>query len=111
MKAKNLVLVILCTIFVAISANYGLSAEPPAGAVPVAADGVEEAGAEAGKIDLNQADAEMLTALPGVGPKTAQKIADYREANGPFRSVDDLLNVKGIGPAKLEKVRMLVTVS
>ena len=111
MKVKNLLILIICTICVAISANYGVSAEASADVVPVAADGVEEAGPEAGKIDLNRADAAMLTALPGIGPKTAQKITDYREANGPFSSVEELLNVTGIGPAKLEKIRLLVTVS
>jgi len=49
-------------------------------------------------------------AVSGVGPATAQAIVDYRSQHGRFRSVDDLLNVRGIGAAKLEQLRPLVRV-
>ena len=61
-------------------------------------------------IDLNTATAAQLDALPGVGPSTAQAIVDYRTQHGRFRSVDDLLDVRGIGAAKLEQIRPLVRV-
>ena len=61
-------------------------------------------------IDLNTASVAQLDALPGVGPSTAQGIVEYRSQHGRFRSVDDLLNVRGIGPAKLEQIRPLVRV-
>jgi competence protein ComEA len=61
-------------------------------------------------VDLNQATAEQLDALPGVGPATAANIVAHRRDRGPFRAVDDLLSVTGIGPAKLEQLRPLVTV-
>ncbi len=61
-------------------------------------------------MDLNTATAEELDRLPGVGPTTAAAIIDHRERNGPFASVDQLADVKGIGEAKLEAVRDLVTV-
>lgn len=61
-------------------------------------------------VDLNAADAAALEALPGVGPSTAQAIVAHREANGPFRSVDELIEVRGIGPAKLEQIRPMATV-
>ena len=64
----------------------------------------------AGPIDLNRATAAELDSLPGIGPATAQAIVAHREANGPFSSVDDLENVRGIGPAKLEALRGSVTV-
>jgi competence protein ComEA len=61
-------------------------------------------------LDLNAATAEQLDTLPGVGPATAAAIVDHRQRNGPFATVDGLLDVRGIGPAKLEAIRDLVTV-
>lgn len=58
--------------------------------------------------DLNTADQAELGQIPGVGPKLAAAIADHRTANGPFRSVEDLRAVKGVGPKTLEKVRVHV---
>lgn len=60
------------------------------------------------KISINTASLEQLCILPGIGESTARKIIDYRETNGLFRTIDDLTNVKGIGPAKLEKIRDLI---
>ena len=61
-------------------------------------------------IDLNIATAEQLDTLPGVGPATAAAIIDYRQRHGPFRSVGDLAQVRGIGDAKLAQLRDLVRV-
>jgi competence protein ComEA len=63
-----------------------------------------------GPLDLNTATAEQLDALPGVGPVTAAAIVAWRDANGKFSSVDQLGDVDGIGPARLEKLRSLVRV-
>jgi competence protein ComEA len=63
-----------------------------------------------GVVNINRASVTELDALPGVGPATAQAIVDYRTANGPFGSPEDLMNVKGIGPAKFETMRKLVGV-
>lgn len=63
-----------------------------------------------GPLDLNTATIEQLDALPGVGPATAQAIIDERDRRGGFGAVDDLLDVRGIGPAKLEALRELVRV-
>ena len=63
----------------------------------------------AAPIDLNTATAEELDTLPGVGQSTAAAIIDHRESSGLFRSVDALLDVRGIGEAKLEALRDLVT--
>lgn len=58
----------------------------------------------AGPVDLNTADATTLAKeLEGIGMARAQAIVDYRERNGKFRSVDEMLNVKGIGPQVLEQ--------
>ena len=63
-----------------------------------------------GTVDLNTASADELESLPGVGPATAAAIVDRRTTSGPFRSVDDLLDVRGIGDAKLAQIRPHVTV-
>lgn len=56
-------------------------------------------------ININTATAAELTELDGVGEKTAQKIIDYREESGGFKSIEELLEVPGIGPAKFEAMR------
>lgn len=63
-----------------------------------------------GPIDLNTATADQLDTLPGVGPATASAILAYRDEHGRFGSVDELLEVRGIGDAKLEQLRSLVAV-
>ena len=68
------------------------------------------AASKPGKIDLNTATEAQLDTLPGVGPSTAAKIVSDRTENGPFRTVDDLMRVPGIGPAKLDALKDLVTV-
>ena len=60
------------------------------------------------KVNVNTAMAAQLTALPGIGDTIAQAIVDYRDNNGAFRSVDDLLQVNGIGEKKLAALRDLV---
>jgi competence protein ComEA len=61
-------------------------------------------------ININTAGATDLQQVPGIGPSTAQKILDTRKSYGAFKSVDDLLAIKGIGPKKLEKMRKYLTV-
>jgi competence protein ComEA len=63
-----------------------------------------------GRVNLNTADSAALDTLPGVGPATAAKILAWRDEHGRFESVDDLLDVGGIGEAKLDAIRDLVTV-
>lgn len=81
------------------------------------ASGTSAAGASAtspaassGKVNINTATAADLQALSGIGPSKAQKIVDHREASGPFKSVDGLLDVSGIGEKTLESIRDQVCV-
>lgn len=67
--------------------------------------------AEAAKININTATVEQLAELPGVGEGTAKKIIEFREQNGNFKTTEDLMNVKGIGEKKYEKLQDLITVS
>lgn len=85
-------------------ATAGTGAAAPAG-------GASQAGSSpaGGLVDLNTATAEELDELPGIGPSTAQKIVSDREANGPFATPEDLMRVPGIGAAKFEALKDLVT--
>jgi competence ComEA-like helix-hairpin-helix protein len=62
-------------------------------------------------LDLNAATAQDLEALPGIGPVLARRILDYRTAHGQFKKIDDLMQVSGIGPKKLEKMRLYLVIS
>lgn len=62
-----------------------------------------------GPVNINTANAQQLDALPGVGPATAKAIVAYRSSKGPFARVEDLLNVPGIGPAKLDAMRRQIS--
>jgi competence protein ComEA len=62
-------------------------------------------------IDINNASLEELDKLPGIGPTTAQNIIDYREENGPFARIEDIVNVSGIGSATYEDIKDLITVN
>lgn len=94
-------------VFSALLGSLGITslvqAEPAAPAVAMAAQET--------RVNINEADAATLTReLNGIGPAKAQAIVDYREEQGAFVSVDELLEVKGIGVATLEKLRSQLTV-
>ena len=65
---------------------------------------------EKGRIDINTANEKMLEQLPGIGPVKAKKIVEIRKLMGGFRTVDDLMNIDGIGEKNIEKLRELVVV-
>ena len=65
---------------------------------------------ETGKLDINSATLKQLSDIPGIGEVIAQRILDYRDENGAFRSLDELLNIKGIGESRLQQLQEYLTV-
>jgi competence protein ComEA len=91
--------------------HVGEAAPPPvAGSAGAGGSGPASGGAASGPIDLNTADEAALDGLPGIGPTTAAAIVEHRTRIGRFTSVDQLLDVRGIGEAKLDAIRDLVRV-
>lgn len=76
---------------------------PPSGTTPAPRS------PQSGPLNINTATAAQLETLDGIGPVLAQRIVDYRETNGPFASVEGLLEVKGLGPGILEAIRPQIT--
>jgi competence protein ComEA len=71
----------------------------------LAAPAARPAPSPAGVVNINTATTEQLELLPSIGPARARAIVEYRKQHGAFRSVDELANVSGIGPAALEQIR------
>ncbi len=67
-------------------------------------------GDESPKIDLNTATLSQLKGLPGIGPVIAERILELREKSGPFKRIEDLMNIQGIGEKKFLKLKDLITV-
>lgn len=107
---SSLLFALLASASVAVSAAEAPKAEI---AKPAVTQPVQPVQATATvKVDLNTADAATLERdLVGIGATKAQAIIDYRQAHGPFASVDELLEVKGIGTATLEKNRARLSVN
>jgi len=82
----------------------------PASPHPAFAAPAQQAQAEVKPVDINTADAAELQKVPGIGEALARRIVEFREANGRFEKVDDLLNVRGIGVTSLEKLRPYLVV-
>jgi len=88
---------------------FALAGVAPAAASPAAAP---KAGAsEARPVDINTADTAALESVPGIGKSLSQRIIAFREKNGPFQSVDDLLKVQGVGEKSIQKLRPYLTVA
>lgn len=62
------------------------------------------------KVNINSADAQVLSSLKGVGPKTADLIVDYRRKVGDFKTVEDIMNIRGIGEKTFESIKPFITV-
>jgi competence protein ComEA len=87
---------------------YAASSTPAKAQTTMTATG-QQAAAVGQKININTATLENLVSIPGIGPKTAESILQYRTKVGKFKAVEDLLEVKGIGEKTLEKIKPLLT--
>jgi comEA protein len=90
------------------AARYPLDEKPPRGSKAAEASGTASAPARPatdGKVNLNTATAEQLERLPEIGPALAARILEYRQQHGPFLRIEDILEVRGIGERKFEKIR------
>lgn len=80
------------------------------GTAPSSGPAAGTTGAAAGLVNINTADASRLDTLPGIGPALAQRIIEYRELHGPFKSLEDLKNVSGIGDKKFDDLKDKITI-
>ena len=92
----------------------GAPMSTPSGVLPNAAPQRGPAEIDPGSggvlIDINAAGLSELDTLPGIGPATAQKILDYRAVNGPFSDIEAVMEVSGIGQAKFDQIKVLITI-
>ena len=100
MRQLTCVLAIVCCWLIAPVAAQEKAAEPKAAAPTAAAP-----------VNLNTATAAQIATLPGLGPKAAQRIVEYRQKNGGFKKIEELMNVKGIGEKSFLKLKPLITVT
>jgi comEA protein len=110
------VILFLCACFVFGLGLQGIQKhKSPSAETPSKGIGVEEAASHQTSdttsffiVALNTADPRLLEQLPGVGPVLAKRIYDYREQNGRFQAVEDLMKIKGIGKKTFEKIRPFI---
>jgi competence protein ComEA len=94
-----------------VSSKSGTLELPSSGIIlPTAVSESSSSNSNVDLVNVNTASLEELNALPGIGPTIAQKIIEYREANGPFTTIEDIMNVSGIGPSTFEDLKDLITV-
>jgi competence protein ComEA len=77
--------------------------------LPGATEQPQTSGGDTERININTASLDEFDSLPGIGPTIAQRIIDYRDENGPFQTIEDLMNVSGIGPSTFDNIKDLVT--
>jgi competence protein ComEA len=93
------------------SATVGPGTPQPAPAPGAAASATPEGTSTAsGPVNINSASLDQLETLPGIGPAIGQRIIDYRSAHGPFKTIEQIMNVKGIGPATFANLKSHITV-
>lgn len=103
---RHLVLTSVMLAVISASSAFGSSAELQTNGDP----NQPTTTTEGTKVNLNAADQEALESLPGIGPRTAERIIAYRDEHGPFEKVEELMNVRGIGERTFLRLRELVRV-
>jgi competence protein ComEA len=88
-----------------------LAVAPSEGQEPAKVAPAKTAATAAGPLNLNTATQAQLENLPGIGPRVAERIVEYRQKNGGFKKVEELMNVKGVGEKSFLKLKALVMVS
>ncbi|NLF62987.1 MAG: hypothetical protein GX579_00135 [Chloroflexi bacterium] len=111
-EAVNLALPLADGMHVHVPAQEEVLAEPPviSGPAPPANSLTGDAALPGALVNINTASIAELETLPGIGPALAQKIVDHRAEHGPFATIEAILDVSGIGPAKFEAIRDWITV-
>ena len=101
------------SVFTLAALAFLVVAQPHAasGAQPRASSRAAQKSAVGGSININTASATELEALPGIGAKTAARIVEYRQKNGPFKKVEELMNVRGVGEKNFLKLKAQITVA
>jgi competence protein ComEA len=102
---------IVTTLVLAASLAGALAAVPAARAAAAPAAPAAAVASESRPVDINTAPSDALQSVPGIGKSLAQRIIAFREKNGAFQTVDDLLKVQGIGEKSLQKLRPYLTVA
>jgi competence protein ComEA len=105
MRALVLMLAVLAMAAAPLAAQTSSSGKSPARTGRSSAKALPSA-----PINLNTATAAQLAELPGIGPKAAQRIVEYRQKNGSFKKIEELMNVKGIGEKSFLKLKPAITV-
>ena len=108
MRVLLMLLAVVAMAAIPAAAQQGTAEKP---AKPAAADTSKPAATATAIVNLNTATQAQLESLPGLGPKVAERILEYRQKNGAFKKVEDLMNVKGIGEKSFLKLKPLITVS
>ena len=101
MTRTSSVILLLLTLGVAAANAQGAASGPAPAAVPAATN----------LVNLNTATAAQLETLPGIGKATAERILEYRQKNGGFKKIEELMNVRGVGEKSFLKLKALITVS
>jgi len=94
-----------------VAAALLVAAQTHAAAAQQKAGGRASAKASAGIVNINTAPATDLESLPGIGARTAERIVEYRQKNGPFKKIEELMNVRGVGEKNFLKLKSQITVA